>query len=242
MNANHQMQFQASSSSFTPHPQTFIPTPPHMLFPQQNYQPEGGQYQVGESIMSPRIHYILMQKQHLRLFWQRRMIEMEQISEFRQHQLPLARIKKIMKSDDDVKMISAETPILFAKACELFILELTLRAWLHTEECKRRTLQRSDIAGAIRAGEVLDFLVDVVPMEEFRGVQPFLCMQDDQFGVNWSGNESLPYSGMQFPKMNPRPFNQILPEDVTSRQHEIPQQMMLQQPFFSNSVMYDPPQ
>lgn len=38
-------------------------------------------------------------------------------------------------------MISAEAPVLFAKACEIFILELTLRAWIHTEENKRRTLQ-----------------------------------------------------------------------------------------------------
>lgn len=39
-----------------------------------------------------------------------------------------------------VKMISAEAPILFAKACEIFIIELTFRAWMHTEESKRRTL------------------------------------------------------------------------------------------------------
>jgi len=45
----------------------------------------------------------------------------------------LARIKKIMKSDEDVRMISAETPILFAKACEMFIVELTLRSWSYTE-------------------------------------------------------------------------------------------------------------
>jgi hypothetical protein len=38
-------------------------------------------------------------------------------------------------------MISAEAPILFAKACEMFILELTLRSWYQTEEFKRRTLQ-----------------------------------------------------------------------------------------------------
>jgi hypothetical protein len=61
--------------------------------------------------------------------------------EFRTSELPLARIKKIMKLDDDVKMISAEVPVLFAKAAEIFIHELTLRAWLHTEESKRRTLQ-----------------------------------------------------------------------------------------------------
>jgi len=46
-----------------------------------------------------------------------------------------------MKLDEDVKMISAEAPVLFAKAAEIFIHELTLRAWIHTEDNKRRTLQ-----------------------------------------------------------------------------------------------------
>lgn len=59
---------------------------------------------------------------------------------FKNHQLPLARVKKIMKSDEDVRMISAEAPVLFAKACEVFIVELTHRAWSFTEEAKRRTL------------------------------------------------------------------------------------------------------
>ena len=71
-------------------------------------------------------------------------------SEGLKHQeLPLARIKKIMKLDEDVKMISAEAPVLFAKAAEIFITELTMRAWVHTEDNKRRTLQRNDIAMAI---------------------------------------------------------------------------------------------
>ena len=48
---------------------------------------------------------------------------------------------QIMKLDDDVKMISAEAPVLFAKAAEMFITELTMRAWIHTEDNKRRTLQ-----------------------------------------------------------------------------------------------------
>ena len=38
-------------------------------------------------------------------------------------------------------MISAEAPTVVAKAVEIFVRELTLRAWEHTEECKRRTLQ-----------------------------------------------------------------------------------------------------
>ncbi|KAK7850577.1 nuclear transcription factor y subunit c-2 [Quercus suber] len=31
-------------------------------------------------------------------------------------------------------MVSADTPIVFSKACELSILELTVRAWLQTEK------------------------------------------------------------------------------------------------------------
>lgn len=65
-------------------------------------------------------------------------------------------------------MISVEAPVLFSKACELFILELTLRSWLHTEENKRRTLHRNDIAGAISRGDVLDFLLDIVPRDEVK--------------------------------------------------------------------------
>ncbi|EPQ25678.1 uncharacterized protein PFL1_06750 [Pseudozyma flocculosa PF-1] len=81
-------------------------------------------------------------------------------------QLPLARIKKVMKSDDEVKMISAEAPILFARACEIFISDLTCRAFLIAEEHKRRTIQRSDIAGAIGRSDLFDFLIDIVPRHE----------------------------------------------------------------------------
>ncbi|CAG8611464.1 5184_t:CDS:2 [Paraglomus brasilianum] len=37
--------------------------------------------------------------------------------DFKNHPLPLARIKKVMKVDEDVKMISSEAPVIFAKAC-----------------------------------------------------------------------------------------------------------------------------
>ena len=85
------------------------------------------------------------------------------ISDLKRQELPLARIKKIMKLDDDVKMISAEAPVLFGKACEMFIHELTMRAWVHTEDNKRRTLQRNDIAMAITKYDQFDFLIDIVP-------------------------------------------------------------------------------
>ena len=114
----------------------------------------------------------------LKKFWKEQSIDMEQLEitseqSFKTHNdLPLARIKRIMKSDEDVRMISArarvkstrcpflstvaaqaEAPVLFAKACEMFILELTLRSWCYSEQNKRRTLQKEDIQTAIRKTE-----------------------------------------------------------------------------------------
>ncbi|PRP81067.1 hypothetical protein PROFUN_11145 [Planoprotostelium fungivorum] len=80
--------------------------------------------------------------------------------------LPAARIKQIMKSDADVKMINAKVPILMAKACEIFIWELTQRAWSHSIKAGRKTLQRNDIATAITKTDMYDFLIDFVPRDE----------------------------------------------------------------------------
>jgi hypothetical protein len=33
-----------------------------------------------------------------------------------------------------------QVPVLFAKACEMFVADLSLRAWLHTELGRRRTV------------------------------------------------------------------------------------------------------
>ncbi|XP_022880878.1 nuclear transcription factor Y subunit C-4-like [Olea europaea var. sylvestris] len=79
------------------------------------------------------------------------------------HSLPLARIKKIMKnSSDEVKMISGEAPIVFSKACELFIEELTKRAWMTTVQAKKRTLHKEDVASAVINTDIFDFLVNLV--------------------------------------------------------------------------------
>ena len=46
-----------------------------------------------------------------------------------------------------------------------FNLQLTLRAWMHAEENKRRTLQKSDIATAVSKSDMYDFLIDIVPRD-----------------------------------------------------------------------------
>uniref|UniRef100_A0A8C2KME9 Nuclear transcription factor Y subunit gamma n=1 Tax=Cyprinus carpio TaxID=7962 RepID=A0A8C2KME9_CYPCA len=108
-------------------------------------------------------------QQNLQSFWPRVMEEIRNLTvDFRVQELPLARIKKIMKLDEDVKMISAEAPVLFAKAAQIFITELTLRAWIHTEDNKRRTLQRNDIAMAITKFDQFDFLIDIVPRDDLK--------------------------------------------------------------------------
>lgn len=106
-------------------------------------------------------------KDILTTYWQQTINHLESDNhDYKLHQLPLARIKKVMKADPEVKMISAEAPILFAKGCDIFITELTMRAWIHAEENKRRTLQRSDIASALAKSDMFDFLIDIVPREE----------------------------------------------------------------------------
>ncbi|CAI0446484.1 unnamed protein product [Linum tenue] len=148
MDANTQQQVQSSSTYAPPQPTittTGTPPPP-----------------------PPAHHLLQQQQQQLQMFWSYQRQEIEQVNDFKNHQLPLARIKKIMKADEDVRMISAEAPILFAKACELFILELTIRSWLHAEENKRRTLQKNDIAAAITRTDIFDFLVDIVPRDEIK--------------------------------------------------------------------------
>ncbi|CAL1702015.1 unnamed protein product [Somion occarium] len=77
-----------------------------------------------------------------------------------------------MKSDPEVKMIAADAPILFCKACEIFISEITARAFIIADSNKRRTLSRADIAKAISKSDQFDFLIDVVPREDPLGGAP----------------------------------------------------------------------
>lgn len=80
--------------------------------------------------------------------------------------LPLARIKRLMKVEEGVRMVASEVPILFSKIAEKFIEELTFRAWINTEENKRRILQRGDISVAVKTSEMYDFLIYIVPRND----------------------------------------------------------------------------
>ena len=102
-------------------------------------------------------------------FWERVSEKMEAIDthnyEYKTLDLPLARVKKIMKLDEDVRMIAAETPMILGKACEFFVTEVSLRAWFMTEEKKRRTLQKLDVVAGVRKSDMFDFLIDILPAD-----------------------------------------------------------------------------
>lgn len=105
-------------------------------------------------------------QQQLQAFWSDKLSEINQTTKFNLNGLPLKGIKKIMKTDADVQRISGDAPVFLAKACEMFIQELTLRAWHHTKQNKSRTLQRKDISVALATTHVFDFLVDISPLNK----------------------------------------------------------------------------
>ena len=72
-----------------------------------------------------------------------------------------------MKTDENVKMVSSDAPIILSKACELFIIDLAFSSWIHTLSDNRKTVQRLDIAKAISFNQHFDFLVDIIPESSF---------------------------------------------------------------------------
>ncbi|ONK65809.1 uncharacterized protein A4U43_C06F1190 [Asparagus officinalis] len=141
----------------------------------------------------------------LQAFWENQKTDIENLEEMKNHSLPLARIKKIMKSDEEVRMIAGEVPVLFSRACEMFILEMTMRAWSNTERHRRRTLQKCDVAAAVAQTDIFDFLVDIVPRDDvkeeeapaeapvsycFLPGQPGVTLVDNGWEVEESGSKS----------------------------------------------------
>lgn len=120
-------------------------------------------------------------------------------------------------------MISAEAPILFAKGCDIFITELTMRAWIHAEENKRRTLQRSDIASALAKSDMFDFLIDIVPREE--AATHKRAAATAAAGAP-TGATALPAQGM--PQQPPQ--HSMPPPDYTLGHNIAPEQDYRQQP------------
>jgi histone H3/H4 len=78
-------------------------------------------------------------------------------------ELPLSRIKRIMKEDScsDPLAIGLSAPAVCGYACEFFTAALTERAWQFTERDKRQTLQMRDVIHALSSESMYSFLHDI---------------------------------------------------------------------------------
>ncbi|KAI9328349.1 histone-fold-containing protein, partial [Obelidium mucronatum] len=73
-----------------------------------------------------------------------------------------ARIKKIMRSDEDVGKINAATPLLVSSALEQFLKSLVLQCVVEAKNRGGKKLMASHLKAAVNSTEKFDFLKDIV--------------------------------------------------------------------------------
>ena len=73
-------------------------------------------------------------------------------------QFPLGTVKRIIKLDPDVNLISQETVFLITKALEMFVQNLSIEAYSYTAGAKKKTISKQDVEKAIDAVDALAFL------------------------------------------------------------------------------------
>lgn len=185
----------------------------HQLPQQQHY---GQQLQQQQDFQQPL-------QQQLKVFWENQMQEIVQTDCFSKHSFPLNRIKKIMKMDEDVLQVSADAPVLFAKACEMFILDLTSRSWFQAKEIKRSTLQKNHVAAVIASNFAFNFLVDIIPKDELKeeegpGIAQSTIPIEEGLGISQSTipiEEQLGFAQSTIPITSPAadlPYNDVPPQ------------------------------
>ncbi|KAK3847641.1 MAG: histone-fold-containing protein [Linnemannia gamsii] len=106
-------------------------------------------------------------------------------------QLPVARVKRIIKEDKDVQMVSNDAVFLISLATELFLESFTTKAFNLAKIEKRKTVSYKDLATAVTQHDSLEFLQDVIPktmtltaaIEKQRAAQEKEEMGDDNDGA-----------------------------------------------------------
>ncbi|KAL0898525.1 hypothetical protein Bca101_082486 [Brassica carinata] len=129
----------------------------------------------------------------LKVFWDNQWDQLQYFTGFNCC-LALSRVKKILKSDLKVR-ISRDAPALFSKACEYLILELSLRAWMHTQSCTRQIIQRCDVFHAVKNSETHCFLINLVPFGPYCAIHQGVLEHAEP-------EEVLPPAKMILPDMN----------------------------------------
>ncbi|CAN6451517.1 unnamed protein product [Victoria cruziana] len=145
-----------------------------------------------------------------------------------------------MKADPEVKMISAETPYLFSRACEMLVLDLTLRSWLHTEDCNRRTLQKEDILTAVDHSADMDFLLDVLPKEPTEEESACPLYTQNRASMYPLSMMNLPFIH-EATSYGPNSCRQAIPSHVCEPENDNTPFMAGRPDIASDLLTYDPP-
>ncbi|KAF9403946.1 hypothetical protein BGZ94_004445 [Podila epigama] len=78
-------------------------------------------------------------------------------------QLPAARVKRIIKEDKEIAMVSNDAVFLISMATELFLGSFATKAFNLAKMEKRKTVSYKDLATAVSQHDSLEFLQDLVP-------------------------------------------------------------------------------
>jgi nuclear transcription factor Y gamma len=111
---------------------------------------------------SPKKPMPLSQQEMIDDFWRKKQVEVEEIQDFGDRAIPMTRIKRVICNEKGKMMMAFDTPSFLTKACEIFVQEIALRAWISANSQQRNIILESDIAEAIASTESYDFLNDVL--------------------------------------------------------------------------------
>ena len=73
-------------------------------------------------------------------------------------QLPLTRVRMMIKSDPDVSIVGQEALMVITKATEMFIAYVARESYTQTLQAKRKTIQKRDFDSCIPLRDELTFL------------------------------------------------------------------------------------
>ncbi|KAL6636815.1 hypothetical protein ACP70R_024387 [Stipagrostis hirtigluma subsp. patula] len=108
------------------------------------------------------------QQQHkIDEFWRRHQEEIDEIVDLKEDTLSLACLAEVLRYEHGTMMMSSDTLMFLAKLCELFIQELTFRAWICATSHDRDTILDSDIVEVVASTGYYDFLTNVLHRHGF---------------------------------------------------------------------------
>ncbi|KAG0347327.1 hypothetical protein BG004_007984 [Podila humilis] len=116
-------------------------------------------------------------------------------------QLPVARVKRIIKEDKDINMVSNDAVFLISMATELFLESFTAKAFNLAKMEKRKTIAYKDLATAVTQHDSLEFLQDVIPktmtLKAALEKQRVAKENEDMGGLNNDNDDNDDDNGME---------------------------------------------